>query len=126
MWRGGVEEKKRKKPAFHFSDIINGISGCTFLKMKKWKEGQIWGKEQELISCWEFVYPAIIGGNLSFLLLLYPSRHVLCPKQAYGCQCVYDLCVYTLTHTHKHTHTLKKFYEMVVFYHTIIYLEFFT
>lgn len=35
MWRGGGEEKRRKKPDFHFSDVINGISGSTFLKMNK-------------------------------------------------------------------------------------------
>ena len=37
----GCEGRGRKKPDSHFSDIVNGISSSTFLKMNRWKEGQI-------------------------------------------------------------------------------------
>ena len=46
----GGEGKRRNKPNSHLSDIINWISGSTFLEAEKLKKQQIWNKEQELAA----------------------------------------------------------------------------
>jgi len=73
------EEKRRNKPNSHLSDIINWISGSTFLEVEKWKKQQIWNKEQELAAGTITTQPSKLLKKQPNSYLVYPFRDVLCP-----------------------------------------------
>ena len=73
------EEKRGSKPNSQLSDIINWISGSTFLEVEKWKKQQIWNKEQELAAGSITTQPSKLLKRQPSSYLVYPFRDGLCP-----------------------------------------------